>query len=287
MAGDGSCETRLKRGQQTAPQYASIRLCYGFPVLNCNTLQHTRTQLRYTSVMVFRYHTAAYCNTLQHTATRCNTLQHAATQCNSDTPLLWFPGIILPHTATCCNTLQLWYASVWVYRYHTATHCNTHSQLRYAFVIVSWYHSATYCSTLQHTATRCNILQHAATHCNTLQHNAIPIRLCYWFPGSYCHALQHAATHCNSDTPLFWFPDIILQHTATRTRNFDTPLLWFSGIILPHTAARCNTLQLWCASVMVSRYHTATYCDTLRHTATHCNFDTLLLRCANKRGSWT
>jgi len=193
MVGNGSCETRLKRGQQTAPQYASIRLCYGFPVFNRNTLQHTHTQLRYAYVMVFRYHTATYCNTLQHTATRC-------------------------------NTMQFRYASVMVSRDHTATHCNM----------------------LQHTATLiCLCFGFLVSYCNTLQHtHATPIRLCYGFPVSYCH-------------------------------------------ILPYTATRCNTMQLRCASVMVSRDHTATHCDTLRHTARNCNFDTLLLRCAYKRGSWT
>ena len=105
-----------------------------------------------------------------------------------DTPLLWFPGIKLQHTAT-----------------HTRA-----TPIRFCYGLpVSF----------------CHILQHAATHCNTLQHNAIPIRLCYGFPGSYCHTLQHAATHCNSDTPLFWFTGIILQHTATHIRNSDTPLL--------------------------------------------------------------
>ena len=165
-----------------------------------------RSMLRYASVMVSRYSTATHCNThtrnsdtpmwwfsgiiLPHIATRCNTLQHAATQCNSDTPLLWFPGIILPRTATCCNTLQLWYASVLVSWYHTATHCNTHTQLRYASVMVFQYHTATYCHILQHAATHCNcdapllwfpgiIPQHIATHCDTLQETATSIRFCY------------------------------------------------------------------------------------------------------------
>ena len=66
---------------------------YGFPLLMCDTVQHTPTQ----------------CNTVQHSATQWNTVQHSATHCNT-----------LQHTATHCNSLQLTATLP-----NTVTHCNT------------------------------------------------------------------------------------------------------------------------------------------------------------------
>ena len=108
-------------------------------------------------------------------------------------------------------------------------------------------HTATQCYIRQHTATHSNTLQHTATHCNTQQHTA-----------THSNTLQHTAIHCNTQ-----------QHTATHSNTLQHTATHCTAHIKSTSAkrarhkrrvTRCNTLQ-----------HTATHCNTLQHIATHCN----------------
>jgi len=110
--------------------------------------------------------------------------------------------VTLQHSTTCCNTPQHsgWSArrrGLFVYRLHTATHCNTLRTCSEGYgceVCVS-----VVCA-VHHTATHCNTLQHTATHCNTLQHTAnewlknIDERWVF-LSCTLCNTLHHSATH--------------------------------------------------------------------------------------------
>ena len=60
---------------------------------------------------------------------------------------------------------------------------------------------------------------------------------------------------------------IILQHSAYTPQRSAT----FCNT-LQHTATHCNILHMhWTESVWYNMLYTATHCNTLQHTATHCN----------------
>jgi len=86
--------------------------------------------------------------------------------------------------------------------------------------------------TFSHTATHCNTLPHTATHCNTL---------------------HRTATHCNT-----------LQYTANRLSSLTVSRV--SGELVEELAHDDWGMQFH--KVPLS---TAAHCNTLQHTATHCN----------------
>jgi len=90
-----------------------------------------------------------------------------------------------------------------------------------------------------HTTTHCNILQHTVTHYNALQQTAM------WL-------VSDDPTHCNK----------IMQRTATHYNALQRTAMSLIDDDLTH----CNTLQ-----------HTAKCFDTLKHTATHCLSDWLVM----------
>jgi len=88
----------------------------------------------------------------------------------------------------------------------------------------------------QHTATHCNTLQHTATHCNTLQHTAL---IHMWYGSCIPNMTDLYAT---------WL--VYMWHDSFMRGK---PSSW------------------WCRASYTSLCSSWTYCNTLQHTATHCN----------------
>jgi len=125
--------------------------------------------------------------------------------------------------------------------------------------------SETHCNSLQDTATHCNSLQLTAhlfdtnvasrTHCNTLQHTA-----------THCNTLQHTAIHCNT-----------LRISSTRMlqakhRDAGKRILgcgkWKNH---PLDAIQDTRKERLKRRLVASEDVSATRCNTLQHTATHCD----------------
>ena len=143
--------------------------------------------------------------------------------------------------------------------------------------VLSPQHTATHCTTLQHTAPRCNTfesfsksnralrtkvlsLQHTATHCTTLQHSA-----------PRCNTLRHTATRCN--------PPHVSRIQESPNNNGSVCccvlqcvavcccVLW--SVLRSELRVRDSTQV---CSIYWRALHTkALSCNTLQHTATHCN----------------
>ena len=186
------------------------------------------------------------CNNAQHAATHMH-LQRGAGGCY----------IATRHFAVQCHTLQ-----------HAATRCSKQAPAAPSGRLL--YCHTTLCntlSTLQHTAThmhlqsgagsfdtapqtRCNALQHAATRCNTY----VSVKRSGWL--LYCNT-----THCNT-----------LQRTSTQCNTCGAER---GAALLRHTTlhqdeTHCNTR----APAKRSRrllHCKSTHCNTLQHTAPHCN----------------
>jgi len=95
-----------------------------------------------------------------------------------------------------------------------------------------------------------NTMQHTATHCNTL-HTA-----------THCNTLQHTATHWNT-----------LKHTATAIDPYLTRLIhiWHDPSMYAQSwiIHKCDITHP--LRVQVEGNIDCKHCDTLQHTATHCN----------------
>jgi len=130
------------------------------------------------------------------------------------------------------------------------------------------------CNTLQHMAKHCNPLQHTETHCNTRQRKA-----------THCNTLQHSATQRN-ETDLSIRPigmsvcNTLLQHTATQGNTLHMNLSARVSLAclcntLPHTATHCNTTKrdrpVGQSALGRPWQHSTTHCNTLQHTATQGN----------------
>jgi len=123
---------------------------------------------------------------------------------------------------------------------------------------------------------------HAAELLSTLHHTA-----------THTNKLQHTATHCNTlrHTTLAWrmyiysrkcihneSHDITLQRIETHARTWcayvKTNMCTHCNT-LRHTAAHCNTrTYLTCIHAVLKLYtlqNTASHCNKLQHTATNCN----------------
>ena len=171
----------------------------------------------------------------------------------------------MQHTATCCNTLQ-----------HTATHCNT------------LHHTAAHCSTVAEESS--NSMRARPTHCAMLQHAATSLQPSWGIVRLYTRTTnipQYTATHCNTlqyhCNTAEEFSDYMRARLPASLQGFNQKIqlkergqafnVWFRDTLgisqscpcntLQHTATHCNTLQY--------TEHTATHCNTLQHTATHCN----------------
>jgi len=243
-------------------------------------------------------HTAKQCNTLQHaalkplqhTATHCPTLQHCAAlpsmisshghrcvccsvlQCGAVCCIVLQCGngflVTLQESAIRCNTLR---------RSDTAPHCralvSSHGHrcvccnvVQCVAVCCSMLHVcvAAWCRvlqcgngfrvTLQHTATRCNTLQrsHTAPHCRALVSSHGHRCLC-------CSVVQCVAVCCS-----------VLQCVAVCCS-----VLQCVAVIKKFDFRHIYVYTFWSQiSFFLSR--TATYSNTLQHTATHCNAQTCL-----------
>jgi len=122
----------------------------------------------------------------------------------------------------------------------------------------------------------CNILQHNTTY--TLHHTALYTWTCIC--NNYMHIEdmhllpQHTATHCNT-----------MQHTHCITLHHTHERVHVQIIcILKRGTYLYNTLQNTCECTYVTwllvsytyrrdAYISANHCNTLQHTATHCNIN--------------
>ena len=100
------------------------------------------------------------------------------------------------------------------------------------------------CHLQQHTATHCNTLQHTATHCNTSVFKGLISRRCVFH-----------STKCK-------FGDSILAGKIVRTLIM---------IVCDRRPAHGHNAMdhHWCHIPVTVDCHG--YCNTLQHTATHCN----------------
>jgi len=85
---------------------------------------------------------------------------------------------------------------------------------------------------------------------------------------TYCNTLQHTATHCN-----------ILQHTAMQISHWNTSKKSVLQCVALHSKENL-CVALCCRWHLIYKKLTATYlpltathCNTLQHTATHCYAD--------------
>ena len=115
-----------------------------------------------------------------------------------------------------------------------------------------------YCNKLPHSVSHCvthsNELQRVVILCNALQRIV-----------TLCNALQHTAT-CAVFNPLQ--RQLLHSHNTLFEPLVSTPILYYC-IILHHTESRCNTLLA--SHIRRPIYPTATPCDSLQYTCTHCN----------------
>jgi len=121
-------------------------------------------------------------------------------------------------------------------------------------------------ATNQHTATHCNILQHTATHCNTLQHTATRCNTLYsqklTILQLHCNTLQHTAAHRST-------PHNTASHCITLQQTVLSEADYFAVTIATHCKIHQHTVM-----IQVLRLILQLYCNTLQHTATHCNTPT-------------
>jgi len=143
---------------------------------------------------------------------------------------------VLQCVAVCCNSAPF--------------HANTHSLTS---VRANSFAETTTLSVgdniLQHTAIHYNALHHTSTNCNSTT--------------PCCSTLHHTTTHCYT-----------LRHTHCRTHSHAHT--WAASLRWPPTHRKTgkNTAQLrGLASLpLLIRCDTsAIHCNTLHHTATHCN----------------
>jgi len=134
--------------------------------------------------------------------------------------------------------------------------------------------------TLQHTATHCNALQRTATHCNTLQHwRTYDIY-------AICE-LHHTATHivcvcacarvlcvcaccaCPLYVCVLCAICVTLQHISCACVHVCVCTFSLCVCVLCVWEYVRVCARVSCASTVHST--TATHCNTLQHTAAHCN----------------
>jgi len=151
---------------------------------------------------------------------------------------------------------------------HTSTHYRTLQ------------HTVAHCSTLQHTAAHCSTLQHTATHCNTLQHTAPQ------YIEADCNTLHLNILHCTAtrDPPpythkkLSCTPHIHTAHTHTHTHLHAPTRTHKSAPSNAHTHTVCSRSTLHfhsshycCCEYRAQHPRRFSQCNTVQHTATHCN----------------
>jgi len=134
-------------------------------------------------------------------------------------------------------------------------------------------HAATHCNTPQHTVTHCDTLQHTATHCNTLQHTRSPL-LSFGLRGVCGMAGRRTYSHA----PIYTPKDIRGLLLCCSVLQCAVVLFGVSGLAgrskySNDRATRCNTLQHTATHCNTRKYSNdrAARCNTLQHTATHCN----------------
>jgi len=149
-------------------------------------------------------------------------------------------------------------------------------------------HTAAHCNTLQHTTTQWKSLQHIVTHYSRIGKASWPTRFSHPV-ADCCRVLQTVAV-----IPRVWAYMNESYRTATHCNTLqqdgksELANVWVMSHIwkathcnthcntLQHTATHCNRMgrASWptCESCHTyERQHTATHCNTLQHTATHCN----------------
>jgi len=152
--------------------------------------------------------------------------------------------------ATRCNTLQ----------HYTTIHCNTLQRITYlrgGFLTAPMRCFAILCTTLQRTATHYNTLQHTTTRWNTLKNAAThQTGRCLDVDGTdtapHCYTLQNTTTHTTHSNT---FKHVSTCNTQQHVETY-----------VQHTATHQAGWRLG-----VDGTDIATYCNTLQHTAIHCN----------------
>jgi len=200
-------------------------------------------------------HAVTHCNTLHYAATHCNTLQHTVTHelnyiCDVTGAFqLAIHCSTLPNNATLaasCNTMQ-----------YTVTRCNTLQ------------HTTAHCSTLQHTTTYYNTLRHAAPRCATLQHTA-----------TRYNTLQNTATHSNTWTHSNMWHNLFIcvtwlihMRVLAGHQIYQAPFCFcYSAVLRIKEIPQCFVSCTWMShGINFFRIRQAFWNSRLQHTATHCN----------------
>jgi len=171
----------------------------------------------------------------------------------------------LQRTATHCDTLQ-----------HTVTHGNSKESALSSLYL--WILDIVF-TNFRHTATHCNALQHTAARCITLQEFAQLVA---------AEARSHVAAALSADIPTHTHTHTsihtnIHRHIHILSNGSSMLNLQYTKIVELILATQCNTLQHTATHCNAQRFervgsiaivftdlrYTATHCNTLQHTATH------------------
>ena len=146
---------------------------------------------------------------------------------------------------------------------HTHTHTHTLTPVKNGSHVNKWSSSSRSSSTtLQHTATHCNTLQHTATHCNTLQHTVTHCNTHTYSAVIHCDTYTHSASSRSSSSVIFSGYGV-----ATISRLLKIIGLFCKRALSYKTDDILQKRPIFRVHLLVARPH----CNTLQHTATHCN----------------